>query len=355
VTALHVIVPDGVDDPAMPSGGNTYDRRMCLGLTAVGWFVHEHAAPGTWPRPHAAGLRHLSGVVAHIPDGAVVLVDGLIASTVPDVLVPEAARLRFVVLVHMPLGAGPPRSDIVDAGRKEAAVLAVAVAVVTTSRWTRRWLLERYALRPERVHVAEPGVDAAEPSPGTAAGSELLCVAAVIPGKGHDLLLEALAAVSDLPWRCRCVGPLTRDPGFVADLRRQARADGIGERVSFCGPLTGAELDVAYRAADVLVLASRAETYGMVVAEAVARALPVVATRVGGVPEALGQASGDSLPGLLVSPGDATAFAAALRDWLDDAALRQRLRAAARQRSGTVTRWSDTSARLSRVLAEVAG
>jgi glycosyltransferase involved in cell wall biosynthesis len=357
--AVHVIVPDGVDDPATPSGGNTYDRRICLGLGLIGWSVHEHAAPGTWPRPHAAALRHLSGVVASIPDGAVVLVDGLIASTVPDVLVPQAARLRLVVLVHMPLGTGAPGSAVVDAGRKEGAVLAAAVAVVTTSLWTRRWLLERYGLRPGLIHVAEPGVDAPGPSPGpspgTAAGSELLCVAAVIPGKGHDLLLAALAAVADRLWRCRCVGPLTRDPGFVDDLRRQARADGIGDRVSFCGPRSGAALDVAYRAADVLVLASRAETYGMVVAEAVARALPVIAPRVGGVPEALGRTADGSLPGLLVSPGDATALAAALRDWLDDAALRQRLRAAARQRSGTVTRWSDTSARLSRVLAEVAG
>jgi glycosyltransferase involved in cell wall biosynthesis len=353
---VHVIMPDGVDDPARPSGGNTYDRRMCLGLGTIGWSVHQHAAPGAWPRAHAAARRHLSGVVAGIPDGAVVLVDGLIASTVPEVLVPQAGRLRLVVLVHMPLGDGDglPGGDAADAGRKEGAVLSAVAAVMATSLWTRRWLIERYGLRPGQVHVAEPGVDAAEPSPGTAAGSELLCVAAVVPCKGHDVLLEALAAVADQPWRCRCVGSLVRDPGFVEDLRRQARSAGIGDRVRFCGPRTGAALDGAYHAADVLVLASRAETYGMVVAEALARALPVIAPSVGGLPESLGRTADGNRPGLLVSPGDATAFAAALRDWLQDPALRRRLRTAARQRRGTLAGWSDTSARISRVLSEVA-
>ena len=217
-----------------------------------------------------------------------VLLDGLIASAAPEVLVPQARRLRLVVLVHMPLGDRPPDGEAGAVRARERAVLAAAAAVVTTSAWTRRRLVELYALPADRVHVAEPGVDAAGLAPGTAAGDALLCVAAVTPDKGHDVLLDALATRDRPAVALRCVGSLDRDPAFADGVRRRARDGGLGDRVRFAGPRTGPELDRAYAAADLLVLASHAETYGMVVTEALARGLPVIAADVGGVTEALG-------------------------------------------------------------------
>ena len=292
MTEVHVIVPEGIDDPARPSGGNTYDRRVCRGLAALGWAVHEHAVPGAWPRPGEAGHAALARAVRRIPDGAVVLLDGLIASAAPEALVPQARRLRQVVLVHMPLGHRPPDDEAGAVRAREREVLAAAAAVVTTSAWTRRRLGELYALPADRVHVAEPGVDAAGLAPGTAAGDALLCVAAVTPDKGHDVLLDGLATATDLSWRCACVGSLDRDPAFADGVRRARGSSGLGDRVRFPGPRTGPELDRAYAAADLLVLASHAETYGMVVTEALARGLPVLAAEVGGVTEALGHGGG---------------------------------------------------------------
>ncbi len=216
MTVVHVVVPDGIDDPDRPSGGNTYDRRACRGLASLGWSVHEHAVGGSWPLPEAASLATLGGVVEQIPDDAVVLLDGLVASTAPDVLVPEARRLRLVVLVHMPLGDRSGEDG--DTRMRERAVLSAAAAVVTTSVWARLRLLELYRLPAHRVHVAHPGVDAAELATGTADGAALLCVAAVTFDKGHDVLLEALASVSGLSWHCVCVGSLDRDPAFVEQL-----------------------------------------------------------------------------------------------------------------------------------------
>jgi glycosyltransferase involved in cell wall biosynthesis len=309
VTSVHVVVPEGIDDPARPSGGNVYDRHVCRGLESIGWSVHEHTAPAALER---------------IPDDAVVLVDGLVAS---EELVPHARRLRLVVLVHMPLG-----------DRGEGEVLSAAAAVVTTSAWSRRRLMELHGLPAGHVHVAEPGVDAAGLAPGTAAGGQLLCVAAVIPGKGHDVLADALAAMRELRWHCVCVGSLERDAGFAERVRRRGLAD-------FPGPRTGAELDRSYAGADLLVLPSRAEAYGMVVTEALARGLPVVASDVGGVPEALGDG------GLLVPPDDPEALAGALRAWLADAELRARLREAARARSAALPRWEATTSVIAGVLS----
>jgi glycosyltransferase involved in cell wall biosynthesis len=351
VTEVHVVVPEGLDDPARPSGGNAYDRRVCQGLATLGWAVHEHAVPGAWPRRGGAGHAALARAVRRIPDGAVVLLDGLIASGAPEVLVPQARRLRQVVLVHMPLGHRPPDQE---ARAREREVLGAAAAVVTTSAWTRRRLVELYGLPSDRMHVAEPGDDEAELVPGTPAGDALLCVAAVTPDKGHDVLLGGLRMAIDLSWRCACVGSLVRDPAFADGVRRRARDGGLGDRVCFPGPRTGPQLDGAYAAADLLVLASRAETYGMVVSEALARGLPVVTTEVGGVTEALGEAEDGTRPGLLVPPGDPAALGGALRAWLGDAELRAHLRRAARQRRTSLRRWPTTTSVLAGVLTGAA-
>ena len=150
------------------------------------------------------------------------------------------------------------------------------------------------------------------------------------------MLLDALATATDLSWRCACVGSLDRDPAFADGVRRATRNEGLGDRVRFPGPRTGPELDRAYAAADLLVLASHAETYGMVVTEALARGLPVLAAEVGGVTEALGHGEDGTRPGLLVPPGDPAALGAALRAWLGDAELRGRLRRAARERRASL-------------------
>lgn len=344
VNEVHVVVPSGIDDPRRPSGGNVYDRRACRGLAALGWLVHEHSVPGRWPRPDGQARAAAAAALAQIPSASLVLVDGLVASVVPEVLEQEGGRLRLVVLLHM------PRDEPL-----EVAALSAACAIVATSEWTRRWLSDHYALPGNPVYVVPPGVDVAELAVGTPSGGRLLCVAGVTPLKGHDLLLDALASVDDRAWHCVCVGALDLDQEFVADMRRLAEDRGLSDRVCFTGPLTGDELDRAYAEADVLVLASRAETYGMVVTEALARGLPVIAGEVGGVPEALGHAADGSRPGLLFPPGDSQTLVQTLSRWLGDPGERARLRAAARSRRQRLSDWAQTSRELSAVLSEVAG
>lgn len=355
---VYVLFPDGIDDPRRPSGGNIYDRRMCDGLARIGWSVHERPVPGRWPNPDPAARAALACVLRRLPDRACVLVDGLVASAAPDVLVPEAERVCLVTLVHMPLGINPadhrPEPDRQSVAGGERDVLRASAAVIATSPWTRRALVERYRLADSTVQVAEPGVDPAAPARGTGSGGQLLCVGAVAPHKGQDLLVAALGRLADLTWSCACVGAIDRDPAFVRSLIDRASADGVAERIRFVGPLTGTELDAAYAGADVMVLASRTETYGMVVTEALARALPVIATGVGGLPDALGRAPDGRRPGILVPRGDVDRLAAELRRWLSDAELRGRLRGAAAERRTELRDWTVTAARVSRVLCEVA-
>lgn len=355
---VHLVVPDSVGDPTRPSGGNTYDQRLRAELGALGWTVRVHEVAGDWPDADGASRAALDRELASITAGALVLVDGLVACGQPEVMLPAAERLRLVVLVHLPLGLsdGPPdgRPDRQLVATRERAVLEAGVATLTTSRWTRSWLVEHYLLAADRVVVATPGVDAGDVSAGSPTGGALLCVAAVVPAKGHAALVDALATMTDLPWRLTCVGSLDLAPEHVAQLRAACAGHGIAERVVFTGPLAGADLAAAYAAADLLLLASRFETYGLVVTEALARGTPVLATRVGGVAEALGR-TGAGLPGLLVAPDDPDALTAALRAWLVDEQLRHGLRLAALDRRRTLGPWSGTARTVSEVLRDVVG
>jgi glycosyltransferase involved in cell wall biosynthesis len=342
VSTVHVVVPAGIDDPARPSGGNVYDRRVCNGLVNRGWKVYEHPVDGPWPYVDPVAFVALSNAISAVPDDAVLLVDGLIASGSAAVLVPAARRLRLCVLVHLPLAV--PGED---------AVLKAARAVITTSAWARTQLLDNYHLDAMAVLVIEPGTECADAVSGAPGGENLLSVAPVSRHKGQDMLLSALAAVQDLPWRCRLVGSLEGEPQFVDRIRQQAADDGIADRVQLCGARTGRDLARAYATSDLLVHASRGETYGMVITEALAHALPVVATEVGGVPEALGDTCAGR-PGLLVTADDPLDLATALRRWLTDDQTRRRLRRAAAQRRQTLPSWATTANRMAQQLAAVA-
>ena len=338
---LHAVVPAGIDDPARPSGGNLYDRRVLDGLRTLGWTVVEHDVGGDWPHPGLADLARLSLLLDGLPDRTLVLVDGLVASAAASVLPAASTRLSVVVLLHMPLGPGPA----------EETVLASAAAVVTTSEWARSQVRSWYGLR--RAYAVRPGTDPAPLAAGSGTDTALLCVATVHPGKGHDLLLEALDGLGSRPWSLVCAGSLDVDPGHVTALEARVYAERWERRVTFAGALVGPALEAAYHRADVVVLPTRGESFGMVVTEALARGVPVVATRVGGVPEALGRAPVGTLPGLLVAPDDPAALASALARWVDERPLRDRLRRAAASRRPTLPGWDATAVALADVLDQV--
>ena len=347
--AVHVVLPWDIDDPAHPSGGNRYDRRVCDGLRDLGWQVREVVVPGGWPDPDAAALDRLDAHLGGVPDGEVVLVDGLIASVAP-LLVSQARRLRIVVLMHLPFGDGAG----LGADPREAAVLDSAAAVIATSTWTSDRLRARYPLRHDAVRVVAPGVDPVSAVPSSGAANRLLSVGVVAPHKGHDVLIDALGRLADLPWECTIVGATTQDPDFVADLHDRAATAGIADRLDWSGPLTGAELDSAYSTADLLVSATRHETYGMVLTEALARGIPVVVSDVGGVREAVGHGPHGTVPAMLVPPDNPVALADTLRSWLTEPGLRDRLRASAGYRRRALPSWQVTALRVDLVLSGVA-
>jgi len=321
---VFFVVPDAIDDPERVSGGNLYDQRVRDGLRAAGWEVRMVLVTGR-------GAGWTARALAQLPEGALALVDGLLAAREPEAVIAHAARLRLVALVHMVDGL------LTD---DQTAALRIAHRIIATSGWTRAELLEQDAADAHRIVVAHPGTDPAPATEASASGGRLLCVAAVAPHKGHDLLIRALIGFADRDdWTCTLVGSLHVDPDFVEALRAQLDAVGLADRVRFAGVLHGSALEAAYAGADLMVLPSRIESYGMAVAEALAHGVPVLATAVGGLPEAIAvpQAA------VLVPPDDVWALHVVLQQWWADPERRRALTAAALEARAAGRSWRTTT------------
>lgn len=333
------------------TGGYGYDRQMIAGLRAAGRAVDVVGLDAGFPWPDAAALAHAAQQLAAIPDGASVVVDGLAFGAMPGFAEQHAARLCWVALVHHPLaleaGLTPQQGRALFDSERRA--LATVRGVIVTSAATARELTA-YGVAAERVHVVTPGTDSAPLATGSGAdparrGLSLLCVATLIPRKGHAVLIEALRGLQDRDWTLHCVGSATWDADTADALRSAIAGHGLGDRVRLHGEVPTDVLQSMYGQADAVVLPSYFEGYGMALAEALAHGLPVVSTTAGAIP--------DTVPanaGVLVPPGDAVALRTALAALLDDPALRARLAAGARAARAVLPTWPQAVARFAAVL-----
>ncbi|MBC7801119.1 MAG: glycosyltransferase family 4 protein [Gemmatimonadaceae bacterium] len=340
---LYFAVPG---DLATRTGGYEYDRQLIAALRARGIRVESVEWPGQYPFPTPSDRAVAAQSLAALPDGTTVLVDGLAFGALPDVARHAAARLRFVALVHHPLAleTGMTEADRTMLAASETEALRHAAAIVVTSRSTAATLVQSFGVAADRITVALPGTAVPATVPRTTRHAvRLLSVGSVVPRKGYGVLLAALAQCMDLAWTCRIVGSRAFAPAEAERIAALRDELGVQGRVRMEGEV--ADTGPFYRRADVFVLASRYEGYGMAYAEAIAHGLPVIGTTGGAIPEVVPAAAG-----ILVPPDDDAALARALRDVIGDPALRARLTAGAVHASGSLPRWADAAARVAALL-----
>jgi glycosyltransferase involved in cell wall biosynthesis len=344
VNRLELLVPGPL---TRRSGGSEYDRRIVAGLRARGWMVGVNELDASFPRPTAAALNQAAGVLADIADATTVLADGLAFGAMPAEAERESQRLRLVALVHLPLAAeiGIDAEDAIRFAASERRALAAARLAIATSHAGAR-AVESYGVDRTRIAIVEPGTDRAPLASGSRDPLHIVSVAALTPGKGHEVLLRALARVRDRRWRLTCAGSTDRHPATAARLRQVVRDEHLEQRVTFAGELDDAALGALYHAADLFVHPTLHETYGMVVAEALARGLPVVATATGAIPDLVGTEAG-----LLVKPGDVDAFSDALSVVTADDGCRDRLAAGARRMRERLPTWEDAATSMAAALS----
>ncbi|HMR32105.1 MAG TPA: glycosyltransferase family 4 protein [Geminicoccaceae bacterium] len=339
-------------DYARATGGWIYNQRLLDGLASLGWLIERLTLPAGFPEPDAAARAETAALVRALPDGTLLLVDQLCISVLPDLAEEQGRRLRLAVIVHHPLAL---EGDLPEAAARRAAAerrtLAAATLVLATSQATAEALRWDYAVDPARLVVGPPGIDR---HPAVALRDEggplpMLNVGAVVPRKDQGLLIEALAGLQDRAWELRIAGDLERSPAHLAGLREQVRKHGLDGRVSFLGALGGAAFEAEWRRARLFVASSRHEGFGMAVAEAVARGLPVVTTTAGAVEGWL-----DRRAAIMVPVGDVAALREALRRVLDEPGLRRALHDGAVAAAANLPSWQATAATVDSALSATA-
>ena len=347
---LHVLVPGSLDQR---TGGYIYDARMVAGLRRLGWRVVVHNLEGAFPDADEPARSSFIHTLAQLPDGARVVIDGLALGGLPAPVRANSHRLRILALVHHPLadetGLELRQRDRFAALEREA-LAACAGALVTSEFSVSR--MEAFGVAPARVRAVPPGTEPVRPAtgPGPDDPPRLLCVASVIPRKGQDVLVRALARLREPPWSCVCAGSLTRAAAYASAVQDQAREAGLARRIRFAGECEPEALEDLYHSSSLFVLPSHYEGYGMVLTEALARGLPVVSTTGGAIPYTV-----PADAGVLVPPGDDEALAGALGDLLWDAPGRTRnhassscdrratLAAAARRHAANLPDWDQAA------------
>jgi len=328
-------------DLSTPTGGYIYDRRMIAEFGKLGWLVDVVGLGEGFPKPNAAQKAFSGEQLFGLPDKCPVVVDGLALGVLPEAAEALQPKRPLVALVHHPLayetGVAPEQAQLLWESEKKA--LAAAACVVCTSASTARLLQEDYEVPPELITTAPPGTDRAAPATGSSDGTlRMISVGAIVPRKGFDVLIAALAKLPELSWRMTIVGDRSRDPPTAAKLDADIRAHGLSNRIEVLDAVSAERLSELYAGADLFVLASHFEGFGMAYAEAIARGLPVIGTTGGAIP--------DTVPpdaGVLVEPGDVRALARAVELLIRNPKERNWLAAGAREAAKTLPTWEDSA------------
>lgn len=344
-TDLYFAIPGDINTM---TGGYAYARRLITELSELGLLVKHLALSGTYPTPDNIALGYADKHFAALPDGAIVLADGLAFGVLDAIAQLHGERLKIIALCHHPLALekGLSNAHAKELHDSEQRALAAAVAVLVNSSMTARILTQQFSVQPEKIVIAQPGTDHQVFAECNGNPPVLLTVATLTQRKAHDVLISALAQIVDLPWVARFVGSKESDPDWTIHLISKTVKHRLENRINFMG--TVAELSAEYSKADLFVLPSLFEGYGMVFAEALAFGLPIVAARSGAVPDVVPDTAG-----ILVTPNNADELATALRLLLTQPALRGKLQRGARRAASHLPTWKNTAMIVANLVSEV--
>ena len=345
---LHFACPGAI---GQPTGGYRYDAAILAGIAAAGRSVVVHELAGRFPDADDAARDAARACVA-AARGAVLAIDGLALPGFDGALpAPEIATV--VALIHHPLAL----ETGIDARQRrhfaalEPRLVRACAGVVVTSAATIP-AIRAMGVEDARIHVVTPAVERlAPPPPSRRRGGtlRLLCVASLTPRKGHRVLLAALGRLRGLGWHLDLIGPRHFDRREAGRILTAIGARGLRGRVRLAGAVAPARVAAAYRGADLFVLPSFHEGYGMAFAEAIAAGLPVIGARAGAVPRTVPRAAGE-----LVRPGDAAGLARALRRLIVDGRARRRLARGARAHAHALPDWPGQARRFAAAIDALA-
>jgi glycosyltransferase involved in cell wall biosynthesis len=330
------------------TGGYAYDRRLSAELRALGHNIEHLRLSNRFPVPDADAFADAAAQFSALPDQAIVIADGLAYGVMETIAEQHAARLNIIALCHHPLmlEAGLSSAQVQQLFSSEQRALNAAKAVIVTSPMTGKILAEQFSIPSTKITVALPGTDPQIFSRCTSNPPVLLTLATLTRRKAHDVLIDALATIKHLEWSARFVGGAEFDPEWALFLKQKVATYGLEQRIIFTGTITNTANE--YSAADVFVLPSLFEGYGMAFAEALSFGLPIVAARTGAVPDVVPDSAG-----ILVAPHESITLADALQKLLTDTSLRQQLQTGAQAAARNLPSWADTAVVVAHLINQI--
>jgi len=340
---LVLLVPAPFD---AVSGGYAYDRRMVEGLRAAGHAVRVVELAGQHPLADEGARDAAVAAWSGLAGDEVPIIDGLALPAFTDVTLDGRV---CVGLIHHPtaLETGFTLEERDRLRAAECRLMPMLARVIVTSDATAERLSADFGVRHERISVVVPGTEEAPRHQGNAEGPcEVLSIGTLVPRKGHDVLMRALARLPDLEWHLTIAGSPERDPVHTHGLRALAGELGIASRVTFAGEVVDEALEALWRRADIFALATHWEGYGMAIAEALKRGIPVAVTA--------GGAAGALVPteaGVVCPPGDIEQLSKALRRVIFGRELRQYLAENAWRAGQALPSWEEQARKFAAALA----
>ena len=342
------IIPGDIN---LPTGGYRYDRKILEQWSSIGLDTQLVSLEGNFPNLETTQIANFTQRADDLPLADVAVIDGLAGGVLPDFVKALSERMPVVALVHHPLFLenGLSQNQVEKLKASEAAGLGWASAIVTTSHETAKTVSSFFGFPPNKIHSVLPGVVRGKISKGSETETvNLLCVASIIERKGHRFLLDALKGLRELNWHLDCIGMTSSDPELYSDLMQSVDSSDMGDQISFHGSVTEIQIENAYERADIFVLPSLYEGYGMAYAEAIVRGIPVIGTTAGAIPDTVPKSCG-----ILVAPQNTSALETALRQMITDNELRHQYRKAALDAEPTFPTWSQSAEAFANILESV--
>jgi glycosyltransferase involved in cell wall biosynthesis len=327
------------------TGGYLYDKQVIEGLRKCGWKVQTLSLDPGFPMVSDAVKAQTIATLAGCASDHLLVVDGLALGALGHHIDPLTKSRPYMALVHHPLalesGLSPQAAKALH--QSEQLALAHAQRIVVTSPITAQTLTEQFEVPRARIHVVIPGIDQPKTvmrsrRPPENRALELLSVGALVPRKGFEDLVKALARIGPGNWRLTIVGDPTRSPPTTQSLKSLIKASNLDASIELVGAVAPERLRLYYQNADLFVLASHYEGYGMAYAEALAWGLPVIGTNAGAVSQTV-----PAQAGILVNPHDTAALADALKRVMSDPACQAAMMQAALQHGQTLPSWDETA------------
>jgi glycosyltransferase involved in cell wall biosynthesis len=293
------------------TGGHLYNMHIINGLKNKNYSVSLQAAGGKWDNKE--GIDKMCRLyLQKIPWGSCIIIDSLILASLTNLVRKSMDRFKFLGLIHLPVSYDIKTGIHGKLSEDELGALNHMHRLVVTGGFTFD-LLCNAGIDPRKITIIQPGTDQFPRKAQYArVPSNLLCIANYSALKAQDVLIRALSRLKTRNWTLHLYGDTDRDPEYTSFLRSLILYLGLESRIIVHRIVERQNISKVFLEADLFILPSLFESYGMVLSESLAHGIPVISTLAGNIRNTVPEGMG-----ILIEPGNEAELADSISSLFD--------------------------------------